>query len=84
MIDMNDNDIMRLLRRIDRRLAALEQHAASNNDREVDTAEACRILGKSAGAVNKMVQRGQLSARKNENGRLRYKLSELTSYYNNN
>lgn len=56
----------------------------ADSGREVDTAAACRILGKSAGAVNKMVQRGQLTARKADNGRLRYKLTELTNYYKNN
>lgn len=76
--------IYRLLTSIDRRLSRLERQAEADNAREVDTAEACRILGKSAGAVNKMVQRGQLSARKADNGRLRYKLNELINYYKNN
>lgn len=76
--------IYRLLASIDRRLSRLERQAEADNAREVDTAEACRILGKSAGAVNKMVQRGQLNARKAENGRLRYKLTDLNNYYKNN
>jgi ribosome-binding ATPase YchF (GTP1/OBG family) len=76
--------IYRLLASIDRRLSRLERQAEADNAREVDTAAACRILGKSAGAVNKMVQRGQLNARKAENGRLRYKLTELNNYYKNN
>lgn len=82
---MTENEkIYRLLASIDRRLSRLERQAEADNAREVDTAEACRILGKSAGAVNKMVQRGQLTARKAENGRLRYKLNELNNYYKNN
>lgn len=76
--------IYRLLASIDRRLSRLERQAEADSGREVDTAAACRILGKSAGAVNKMVQRGQLNARKAENGRLRYKLTELNNYYKNN
>ena len=76
--------IYRLLASIDRRLSRLERQTEADNSREVDTAAACRILGKSAGAVNKMVQRGQLTARKAENGRLRYKLTELNNYYKNN
>lgn len=51
--------IYRLLASIDRRLSRLERQAEADNAREVDTAAACRILGKSAGAVNKMVQRGK-------------------------
>lgn len=82
---MTENEkIYRLLTSIDRRLSRLERQAEADNAREVDTAEACRILGKSAGAVNKMVQRGQLTARKADNGRLRYKLKELNNYYKNN
>ena len=82
---MTENEkIYRLLASIDRRLSRLERQAEADNAREVDTAAACRILGKSAGAVNKMVQRGQLTARKADNGRLRYKLNELNNYYKNN
>lgn len=82
---MTENEkIYRLLASIDRRLSRLERQAEADNAREVDTAAACRILGKSAGAVNKMVQRGQLTARKADNGRLRYKLKELNNYYKNN
>ena len=55
---MSENEkIYRLLASTDRRLSRLERQAEADNAREVDTAEACRILGKSAGAVNKMVQR---------------------------
>lgn len=82
---MTENEkIMRLLASIDRRLSRLERQAEADNAREVDTAAACRILGKSAGAVNKMVQRGQLNARKADNGRLRYKLTDLTNYFKTN
>lgn len=80
----NNDEIMRLLTRIDRRLSVLERKLQAESDREVDTAAACRILGKTRGAVNKMVQRGLLNARKADNGRLRYKLNELNNYYKNN
>lgn len=80
----SNDEIMHMLRRIDRRLSELERKVQADSDREVDTAAACRILGKSRGAVNKMAQRGLLNARKSPNGRLRFKESELRSYYNNN